>query len=92
MCYKKNLKIILLNYHLVQYNVSKHYLSGTVTHDFTDLTYADVEAYCLAITDKEVSAGRRRTPKFISAGPSSFRSFGLLNFNSVNFLSSGTSK
>jgi len=64
--------------------------TGSITHDFTDLTYADVESYCLAITNKEVSAVRRRTPKFISAGPSFFRAFGLLNFNTVNFLSSGT--
>jgi hypothetical protein len=62
-----------------------------VEHDITDLAFYDVEAYCLAISDKEADVTFRRTPKFIAAGPSFFRTFSLFNFNSVNFLSSGTS-
>ena len=67
--------------------------AGRVEHTFTDLKYSDIADYCLAITDKEVPAGtgRLRTPRFIAATPTFFRTFGLLNFNSVNFLSAGTS-
>jgi hypothetical protein len=68
--------------------------TGHVEHTFTDVSFSDFETACLAITDKEVPTGFRsgiRTPKFIASGPSFFRTFGLLNFNSVNFLSSGTS-
>ena len=60
-------------------------------HDFTDLQFYEVEDYCLAITDKEVPAAFRSTPRFIAAGPSFFRTFGSFNFDSVNFLSSGLS-
>ena len=65
-------------------------------HVFTDLNYYEVEEYCLAITNQEAtSVGRSRqldSPKLIAAGPHPFRPFGLHNFNTVNFLSSGTSK
>ena len=67
---------------------------GVSEHTFNDLSYYDLESYCLAITDKEVSASDRRVrnSKFIAAGPNLFRTFSTLNFNSVNILSSGTSK
>jgi hypothetical protein len=65
--------------------------TGSSDHDFSDLKYSEVENYCLAITDKEAGTGNRfRSPKFIASGPSFFRTFSLLNFNNVNFLSSGT--
>merc|ERR1719464_1745862 len=68
--------------------------TGTVEHTFTDLSYYEVEEYCLAITNKEATSAARSgqldSPKFIAAGPQSFRAFGLYNFNNVNFLSSGT--
>lgn len=64
-------------------------VTGTVEHDFTDLSYYEVQEYCLAITDKEVPTAFRSTPRFIAAGPSFFRTFGTFNFDSVNLLSSG---
>merc|ERR1719464_2146266 len=68
--------------------------TGTVEHTFTDLSYYEVEEYCLAITNKEATSAARSgqldSPKFVAAGPQSFRAFGLYNFNNVNFLSSGT--
>ena len=70
--------------------------TGTVEHVFTDLSYYEVEEYCLAITNQEATSvgrsGQLNSPNFIAAGPQSFRAFGLYNFNTVNFLSSGTSK
>ena len=67
--------------------------SGSSDHEFPDLTYDEVEEYCLAIADKEAPTGNRfRTPKFIATPQSFFRTFSLLNFNNINFLSSGTSK
>jgi len=45
----------------------------------------------LAIADKEAPTGNRfRSPKFIATPQSFFRTFSLLNFNNINFLSSGT--
>merc|ERR1719400_127037 len=68
--------------------------TGTVEHVFTDLSYYEVEEYCLAITNQEATSvgrsGQLNSPNFIAAGPQSFRAFGLYNFNTVNFLSSGT--
>ena len=65
-------------------------------HLFTDISYYEVEEYCLAITNQEASSvgrsGQLDSTKFIAAGPQSFRAFGLHNFNTVNFLSSGTSR
>jgi len=76
------------------YNLGCIDKTGSSDHDFPDLMYSDVENYCLAITDQQVSSNYRslglRTPKFIASGPSFFRTFSLLNFNNVNFLSSGT--
>jgi len=70
--------------------------TGTVEHVFTDLSYYEVEEYCLAIANQEATSvgrsGQLNSPNFIAAGPQSFRAFGLYNFNTVNFLSSGTSK
>ena len=74
-----------LNIPMRRIGSSINHVSGTACHD--------LENFCLAITDRAVSLSRNsaRTPKFVSAGPSFFRTFNVFNFNNANFLSSGTS-
>ena len=81
------------NVNVLQKPIKPNYFTGTVEHTFAELSYHDLETFCLAITDRAVSVSRNsaRTPKFISAGPSFFRTFRVFNFDNVKFLSSGTS-
>ena len=68
-------------------------IAGEVEHTFAELSYHDLDDFCLAITDKAASVSRKnaRTPKFIAAGLTFFKAFEIFNFHNVQFLSSGTS-